>query len=195
MPSCSPWEPIRRISLSLMASFSSCTCLLMAETPPFLKSQNADTKSAPAQQQTAFRQSDHNIVDLFAHAAGGEADASPSLFCLISISVLRPFVNNFFPLLNIFPHSGKNNACTGGGGPFRLGPQPNCRISKGGVPSCLRTIRIRTRSSRTVRISRIRSRSATRRKTASNVSLFKRARWAVLTVLFNIIASGPSPCK
>ena len=146
----------------------------MAETPPFLKSQNADTKPASAQQQTALRQSDYNVVDLFAHSAGGEADASPSLFCLISISALRRFVNKFFPLLNIFRHSGKNNACTGGGGSFRLGPQPNCRISKGGVPSCLRTIRIRSRTVRTSRISRTRSRSATRRKTASDASLFEK---------------------
>ena len=139
----------------------------MAETPPFQKSQNADTKPAPAQQQTAFQQSDYSVVDLFAHLAGGEADASPSLFCLISISMLRQFVNNFFPLLNIFRSSGKNNACTVEKGSFRFHPQPHSRIPKGGVPSCLRIIRTRSRTVRTSRISRTRSRSAIRRKTAS----------------------------
>ena len=93
------------------------------------KSQNADTKPAPAQQQTALRQSDYNVVDLFAHLAGGEADASPSLFCLVSISVLHRFVNNLFYLkLNIFRASGKNNACTGESGSLRFDPQPHCKI-------------------------------------------------------------------
>ncbi len=34
MPSCSPAGPIRRISLSPILSFSSCTCLLMVKAPP-----------------------------------------------------------------------------------------------------------------------------------------------------------------
>ena len=156
----------------------------MAETPPFQNSQNADTKPAPAQQQTTSRQFDYNVVDLFTHLAGGEADASPSLFCLISISALRRFVNNFFPLLNIFRPSGKNNACTGESGSFRFHPQPHSRIPKGGVPSCLRTTRIRSRTVRTSRISRTRSRSAIRRKTGSNTSLLRKSRRETPAAIF-----------
>ena len=57
MPNCSPPDPISRISLSLISSFSSCTNLAMVKAPPLQNHKTRIPNLASAHKETAFRQS------------------------------------------------------------------------------------------------------------------------------------------
>lgn len=117
MPNCWPSAPMRRISLSRMSSFSSCTCLAMVEAPP---SKNHKTRIPfwhPRNNKLPSGSLVTTLLTSLRHA-GGEADAI-SLLCFAltvyqTISDLSTGKSRFFSFffVNSFPRGGNTIFCT-----------------------------------------------------------------------------------